>query len=213
MKIYINIGHGGADPGAVSTVKEKDLNLAVGLFLHKLLMYIGFTVICSRYDDKTVSMEEACNEANAWGADIFISVHHNAGKGDGAEVYHSIFVGVGREVALLIAEEFGKIGQNVRFVTARPSIVTVGADYYYVIKYTNMPAIITEFAFIDSPADLAQIDELPEQQEEARAIARALCRYAKVNFIEEQPIVAVDYELKYKGLLKALQELYNAYSK
>lgn len=50
-------------------------------------MSVPDEVRLSRYTDKTVSLNERTNQANAWGADLLTSVHINAGGGTGFESY------------------------------------------------------------------------------------------------------------------------------
>ena len=78
-KVFIDSGHGGTDPGACSgNVKEKDINLEVGLMLGEMLTKEGFTVGYSRTTDTYVSLAERANKSNRFGAKVFISIHCNA---------------------------------------------------------------------------------------------------------------------------------------
>ena len=90
------------------------------------------------------SLTAICNDAKTWGADLFVSVHFNAGGGDGYEalVYNENRVALGRvfEKYVLAA------GQNSRGVKLRPGL--------YVLKATAMPAIINEGAFVDNRKDI-----------------------------------------------------------
>lgn len=178
-KIYVDIGHGGTETGAVNTAaKEEDINLIVGIELARQLKDAGFLVKLSRGNNTEVSLAQRCNEANAWPADLFVSVHHNAndGRSDGYGIEHSINGGTGKQLAQYIAEEFAKIGQNKCMgVYSRQSQTTPGKDYLYTIRNTNMPAVTTEFAFMDSP-DFSIVDTLQEQQTEATAIFKAIRR-------------------------------------
>jgi len=81
VKIYIDPGHGGNDPGAVANgLREKDLTLKIGLKLRDYLSgYENVQIRMSRTTDKTVSLSERTNDANKWGADLFVSIHINAG--------------------------------------------------------------------------------------------------------------------------------------
>ena len=52
MKICIDPGHGGKDPGAVSNgIKEKDIALNIAMFLSEKLKYMGIDVFFTRCDD------------------------------------------------------------------------------------------------------------------------------------------------------------------
>ena len=51
--------------------------------------------------------------SNDWGADVFLSIHHNAGGGDGYELIHSIYAGEGLELSEFIGLEFDKLDKTV----------------------------------------------------------------------------------------------------
>lgn len=187
MKIYVRPGHGGSDSGATANgLVEKNINLTVALEAKRLFELQGHEVKIGRTTDVYLSLEDGVNQANEWGADFFISIHHNAGGGDGAEIYHTIFGGKGKDLAQYIIDQFRKLGQNVRYVGARESTTYPGHDYYFEIKYTNMPALITEYAFLDT-ADSFAIDESHEQMQEAAAIVKGFQAYIGQQYKEDEP--------------------------
>lgn len=91
MRIVVDPGHGGKDPGAVrSRVREKDLNLAVSKELFKLLKKGGFEVKITRDNDTFIALSERSRMANNFKADLFVSIHTNASKNkqaNGFQVY------------------------------------------------------------------------------------------------------------------------------
>jgi N-acetylmuramoyl-L-alanine amidase len=179
-KIWIDPGHGGTDPGAVANgIVEKNINLIVGLKLKELLEQKNIQVGITRTDDTYYSLTKRCDLANDFKADLFISVHHNAGKGDGYEVIHSIVYGVGKKLADIVAQKFAELGQNPHGSKAVYSRKGENGDYYAVIRGTKMPAIITEFAFIDT-VDVKVVDSNEKLYKEAQAIHEAICKYLGV---------------------------------
>ena len=77
--IVIDPGHGGKDPGAMDNgVKEKDVNLAVGLELQKALNARGYNALMTRANDVYLKLQERTDIANNVKADLFVSVHVNA---------------------------------------------------------------------------------------------------------------------------------------
>lgn len=192
-KIFIDAGHGGSDTGAVANgIVEKKINLTVGLKLKELLLAKGFDVKLSRETDTYLSLTERTNMANAWGANYFISVHHNAGGGDGWEIIHTIHTSKseGDELADAIGKEFSKTGQNMRRIFSRESINYPGTDYYTVINKTKMAAVITEFAFLDTE-DYKEVDSVEELHREAQAICNGLCNYLGIDntpVVESKPV-------------------------
>src|SRR5690625_4888744 len=89
VKLYLDVGHGGNDPGAGGNgLKEKDLTLSISKKINSLLgEYDGVTVKMSRSTDKTLSLKQRTDEANSWGADLLLSIHINAGGGTGFESF------------------------------------------------------------------------------------------------------------------------------
>ena len=91
MRIVVDPGHGGKDPGAVrSRTREKDVNLAVSKELYKLLKKGGFEVKITRENDTFIPLYDRSKIANNFKADLFVSVHTNASKNrsaDGFQVY------------------------------------------------------------------------------------------------------------------------------
>lgn len=172
-KVYIGVGHGGSDSGAVKYLVEKDINLKMALACRDYLKAAGVDVKISRTTDKDSSIAEKVTAANSWGADLALDIHNNAGGGDGAEVYHSIVGGTGKRLADNILNEFEKIGQNVRGAKTKHEN---GTDYFGFIRLTDMPAVITETVFVDNAADAAQADTEAECKAFGIAIAKGVLR-------------------------------------
>ena len=76
--VAIDPGHGGKDPGAVSSnnVLEKDITLLIAKELQRTLRDTeGYQAILIRSDDSTVSLNDRYQNARKYGADAFISIH------------------------------------------------------------------------------------------------------------------------------------------
>jgi N-acetylmuramoyl-L-alanine amidase len=91
-RIAIDPGHGGNDPGAQgpSGVREKDVTLAIAHKLAPMLARQGVLVTLTRDEDRYVTLEERTARANAFGADLFVSIHCNAAENKtrhGVETY------------------------------------------------------------------------------------------------------------------------------
>ena len=88
VKVFIDAGHGGTDPGAVGNgLQEKNLTLQISTRIRDILLdeYNNVSVLMSRTGDTFPSLAARTNQANSWGADFFLSVHINAGGGTGYE--------------------------------------------------------------------------------------------------------------------------------
>ena len=90
MKVLIDPGHGGKDPGAVGNgLYEKDINLKVSLLLKKNMeKYKDIEVKLLREEDIYLSINERWKMGNEYLPDIFISIHCNAGGGIGTETLY-----------------------------------------------------------------------------------------------------------------------------
>jgi len=94
--IVIDPGHGGKDPGARgrSGLMEKDIVLDVGLRLRRLIEErLGLNVIMTRETDVFIPLEERTAIANTKGADLFVSVHANASRREGAKGVETYLLG------------------------------------------------------------------------------------------------------------------------
>lgn len=85
-KVYIGVGHGGSDPGAVKYLVEKDIDLQMAKGCCDYLKEHGVDVLISRTGDIDSSINEKTTMCNHWGADLALDIHNNAGGGEGFEV-------------------------------------------------------------------------------------------------------------------------------
>lgn len=77
--VVLDPGHGGKDPGAVANgVREKDINLGIGLAMEEILKGRGFDVRMTRRTDVYLKLQERTDIANQADADVFVSIHANA---------------------------------------------------------------------------------------------------------------------------------------
>ena len=109
IRIVVDPGHGGKDPGAVrGKYREKDWNLAVGKELARLLEKGGFEVKITRNTDVFIALSERSRIANNFKADLFVSVHVNStkdSKANGFQVYFRSEKATDREAAATAALE------------------------------------------------------------------------------------------------------------
>ncbi|MBT2257409.1 N-acetylmuramoyl-L-alanine amidase [Priestia megaterium] len=154
-KIYLDAGHGGADAGAVGAngLYEKNLVLKIQQYLISYLnsTYSDFTIKTTRTTGVFLSLSQRASQANSWGADAFMSIHVNAGGGTGYEdyVYRS-------------ASNASKTFQSIVHGQVQPTLLSYNhpnrgrkSANYAVLRLTNMPAVLTEIAFIDNRTDAA----------------------------------------------------------
>ena len=172
-KVFLGVGHGGSDPGAVANgFKEKDLNLAIAQACNEELVRHGVITLMSRTKDENDTLNEEYRECNAFAPDLAVDIHNNAGGGDGAEAFHHHGGGKGKTLAENILAEVVKIGQNSRGAKTRKN--SQGRDYYGFIRETKAPAVIIEAAFVDNKTDIQIIDTAAEQKAMGQAIAKGI---------------------------------------
>ena len=210
-KVFIGVGHGGTDPGAVSNnTKEKDLNLSIALACRDELERHGVAVNMSRTKDEDDNISEEIKECNAYAPDLAVDIHNNAGGGDGGEVFHSYLGGKGKTLAENILAEIVNIGQNSRGCKIRMN--ANGKDYYAFIRNTTCPAVIVECAFVDNSTDLEILSTEGKRQKMGQAIAKGILKTLGIEFQADTGtiyrVVVGSYKVKAnaEAMKKRLQE-------
>ncbi len=185
IKIYIDQGHNPENPNAGAEgngLKEQDLVYAIGQELADLLRANGnFEVRLSRPTADTIlgtsnatSLSARVNDANRWGADYFICLHTNAASSPSATGVEAYAYSRGTRAFALgenILDELSETtGLRNRGMKARPGL--------YVLRKTNMPAVLVELGFITNPQDAALMRDEPELF--AEGIYRGILNYTNV---------------------------------
>lgn len=155
MKVYVDAGHGGKDSGAVgvSGRMEKDDNLKAAKALKTELEYRGHTVKMSRTGDTYPSLNARADDANAWGADVYISMHRNAAGLDanGGEVLYGTNAS---QKSIKLAEAVNSkmnAAAGFRNRGAKRQSATV-------LQRSKMPAVTVEAGFVTNSSDNAKFD-------------------------------------------------------
>lgn len=178
-KVFLGVGHGGNDPGAVGYIKEADVNLAMALACRDYLQANGVDVKMSRTKDENDPLTEEINECNAYNPDVAVDIHNNAGGGDGFEAYYHYKGGTSKTLATNIETEVKAIGQNSRGLKTK--LNSSGSDYFGFIRCINAPSIICEGVFVDNAADAAQADTAAEQKAFGIAYAKGILKTLGVS--------------------------------
>lgn len=186
-KIYINPGHSDKDPGAVGYEKERDLNVRTAKYMNA---YLRDKYVCElkKTPGTMGNLYDICKDANNWGADLFVSIHNNAGGGDGYEalIYSSKNENLGK-----IFEKYVKAaGQNSRGVKIRTGLV--------VLRDTKMPAIINEGAFVDNKKDIEDWNDDTELKKLGIAYAKAAAEYLGLEKKVAAPAPSTEKEYIYR---------------
>lgn len=171
--VVIDPGHGGKDPGAVAHgLAEKDVVLRLGRMVREELAAYDVDVRMTRDSDRFVELSDRAALANKWGAALFVSLHNNAGGGQGFESY---------------------IHPNAKAATATIQNVIHGEVMAYLRGYgitdrgkkranlavcreTRMPAVLLENLFIDHPRENGLLRDEAFLRGLAASIARGIAK-------------------------------------
>ncbi|GAA0492875.1 hypothetical protein GCM10008986_19110 [Salinibacillus aidingensis] len=176
MKLYLDPGHGGTDPGAQGNgLDEKHIVLDIARRIRNILTdeYENVTIRMSRTDDRTVSLNQRTNDANEWGADYYLSIHCNAfnGSANGYEDYiHSSLSDSSQtaEYQDIMHEEITKVNQLRDRGQKKAN--------FHVLRETTMSALLTENGFIDNEDDANLLRDPSYRQTVARGHVNGLVR-------------------------------------
>ena len=187
IKVYVDQGHNPRDfnTGAEGNgYFEQDITYEVGRLLYNYLEgNPEFTPRLSRPTPDTVlgtsnasSVTARVRAANSWGADIFVSIHTNASTNPAANGSEALIYSRGSEVAYSLAEDIltemtAVTGQRNRGVIERPGL--------YVLRRTQMPAVLVEIGFITNPSDAELMANSPNLF--ALGIYRGILDYYGLN--------------------------------
>lgn len=169
-KVFIGVGHGGADVGAVSGgLIERDINLIMAISCSTTLQAAGVQVKLSRTNNTEADkVAQEVAECKAYKPDVAIEIHNNAGGGDGFECFTN-----GKADSIRLAEaiekEVNALGQNSRGVKYNAGFAWT--------KQTGFPVVLCEGFFLDNAKDRAGFDTVAKQQAMGVAYAHAILKY------------------------------------
>ena len=149
-KVFIGVGHGGTDSGAVKYIVEKEYTLKTAFALSEILSKYGVDFKLSSTQDIDTDMDSKVAMCNKYAPDLVVDIHFNAGGGQGFEVYYSRVGGTSKTLANNINTEVKKI-MSSRGVKTK--LGNGGTDYFAIIRETAAPAVLLEGGFVDSKKD------------------------------------------------------------
>lgn len=192
-KVFIGVGHGGKDPGAVANgFKESEFNLDVAKSCADVLKNHGVSVRLSRENDASENLATRIAECKAFKPNLAVDIHFNAGGGDGAEVYHKKKDKTDDTFAKNILTELYAIGQNMHSTTPtkiesgmKTKLTSSGTDYFGFVRQTSCPSVLVECAYIDNKTDVKIVDTLTERKTMGVAIAKGILKTLGVAYKSE----------------------------
>ena len=188
--ICIDPGHGGTaetDSYRVGPTGEREewINLRIALMLRDILERRGARVLMTRTEDVAVDLQDRATLAVENGAEVFLSIHHNATPDPGANfpvIYfhgaaseNQAAVALGRELAARLAEALFEERTRVSLVSDHAIFPTAGAA---VLRHSyGIPGVIGEASFFTNPDEEQRLRSAEHNRLEAEAYAAALAGF------------------------------------
>jgi N-acetylmuramoyl-L-alanine amidase len=197
MVIVLDPGHGGDAhrkdyKRGPTGVREAEMNWRVGKLLERLLADAGAHVVLTRDGDEEVGLAERARVGNeverpdgGRGADLFISLHHNAAPRESANFssvwYHgeADWSEVSLDAARYIAHHLGtQMRTNVAVTSPLLSDQLMYDTGFGVLRRCEVPALLCESSFFTNHEEEQRLRDADYNLREAYAIYLGLCEYA-----------------------------------
>lgn len=191
MKIAFDAGHALTTIGKETPAKEKEWsfnNVNARAFEIEMMQYENVQLL--RTDDPTgkydVPLSTRTNKSNAWGADLYISFHHNANAGvwgdhTGTETYVYKFGSTSHTIAKKVhAALIAAYGLRDRGVKEKN---------LHIVRETRCPAVLTEGGFMDSTIDIVKLRDDKVLQTAGRLVAVEVAKHFGLKRKETSPPV------------------------
>lgn len=156
----------------------------------KLKEYEDYQLL--RIDDTTgstdVSLSKRTTKANSWGADFYLSIHHNAGvkggKGGGVMAY--VYTKASAQSKEWQKELYNAIIKNTGLKGNRATPIT--SANLHEVRETKMPAVLLECGFMDSATDVPIILTDDFADKVASACVEVIVKKGKLTKKKAEPI-------------------------
>lgn len=178
--IVLDAGHGGKDEGAkVRSLQEKKIALLTTLYSKKYLEELGYRVLLTRSRDSYVSLAKRVLIANKMNCALFVSVHFNTAPNHLAQGLEVYYIGentprgrASRKLAnyllYCVLDETGALSRGLKL-----------GNHLYVIRETQMPAVLFEAGFMTNPEEGAKMKDKQYLQKIAKGISLGVDRYLR----------------------------------
>lgn len=155
-KICLDYGHGNLSGASYGGYIEDRWIDITGEECRKVLLENGFDVKLTRKaGGSSIPLNKRCEISNNYGANLFISIHFNAGGGTGFEAIRTVRdTSVTIPICNKIMLKLTSLHHNIRPRRVYTRIGSENKDYYGVLRGTRCPAMILEGAFIDNQTDI-----------------------------------------------------------
>ncbi len=189
--IVLDAGHGGIDGGCVSVngVAEKGINLSIVQTLRDSLDILGFDVVCTREDDRSIhdsgvegiakqklsDMKNRLDIINRYDDALVVSVHQNQfvdPRYSGAQMFYAKENDDSRRLAECMKKQFVALLQPSNERETKP----VGKEMY-LIHNAKSPALMVECGFLSNPDEAKLLESADYQKKVAFTILTGLEEY------------------------------------
>ncbi len=233
VKIVLDAGHGGYDPGKEKTNEkyqdEKHIVLAITKKLHEkmLMRLIGADIVLTRKRDVYVKLEKRMLITTDEKADIFLSIHCNSNPNkeiSGTQMHiHSNGFRKSKKLAIQIDRAF----QNVAFRKSLGIFTNRDRGFsLYVLQYPKPASVLIEAGFISNAKEEKFLNSEDGQELIAEAILNGLVRFLKSEYNhvhllpetmkemkETKEVLAKSNSETTKKLIKEIEEATKKYEK
>lgn len=191
LKVVIDPGHGGSDPGkvAVDGSLEKDINLAIAQKLGAYLEKQGVEVYYTRESDcelctesggskKAKDLQKRCQIVENVDPDVTISIHQNSYSDagiSGAQVFYYST----SEKSRLLAEQLQE--KLISMVDPTNHRAAKANDSYYMLRKTVSPTVIVECGFLSNEKECKKLQEDKYQDKIVEAIYQGIVTFAQMQ--------------------------------
>lgn len=175
LKVMIDPGHGGKDPGAVSfqgvQYSEKHINLDASLKLRTALQLLGAEVVMTRTQDIDMTLQQRLRLSYQAKPDFFISMHANS---IGPEVNIANTFGFSAHYSDPIALKSSNALVNMVTKNLTRKSRGVKRDNFYVVRGTWAPSVLLETGFVPHPLEYDWLSDSTQQLQLADALAKGI---------------------------------------
>ena len=171
ITVVIDAGHGGHDRGGIpgQRVAEKDMTLDVALRLRNILSASGYNVVMTRSSDVFIPLAGRVAIANSYRNAVFVCIHFNATPRSGASGIETYFY----------SRDSLPLASAIHYYVAGGAPTEnrgVRRRGYYVLRKTNIPAVLVECGFLTNPTEAAYAQAGSYRQKLAEEIAAGVRR-------------------------------------
>ncbi len=179
--VVLDAGHGGKDEGAkVRSLMEKKIALLTAHYTKKYLEELGYRVLLTRSKDVYVPLSKRVLIANKMKCVAFVSIHFNTAPNHLAQGLEVYYTGESTErgrssrrlAHLLLHSVMGQTDALSRGVKL--------GNHLYVIRETQMPAVLFEAGFMTNPEEWSNIKEKKYLEKIAKGLSQGVDRYLKL---------------------------------